>query len=504
MSSEKLSLAVDLASAANVASDVPQTSKPDLIGAANLPLAVDLDGTLIKTDLLAESILALLKQNVFLLLLLPVWLLHGRARLKQEIARRITVDVAELPYDEELLKFLRDEHRRGRELVLATAADQALAEPIADYLGIFSEVLASDGRRNLKGRVKLRALKDRFGERCFDYAGNERADLKIWEHSHSAVVVNAPNRVVKQIVPNGRVARIFGQRKNTLGALLRTLRIKHWIKNGLIFVPLAAAQEFEKYDLVVRAVYAFTAFSLIASSVYVLNDLADLLHDRQHLQKRARPFASGALSLATGLWLIPLLVCAAAGICVFLPPGFSTVIGVYFTLNVAYSLYLKKILLLDVIMLAIFYALRVVAGGIATRLVASHWLLVFSVFIFLSLAFAKRVSELQALRVNQRKNAEGRGYMATDLEQLATLGAASGYISVLVFALYLNSSNAKVVYTSNTMLWVVCPLLLYWISRLWLMVHREQIPEDPIVFIFRDKVSWLVGAAIGAVMILAG
>ena len=476
----------------------------EFVNSEHVPLAVDLDGTLIKTDLLWESLLALLKRNFFLLFLTPVWLLKGRAYLKQEIARRIALDVTALPYNEEFLNFLREEHGRGRMLVLTTAADRVLAQNIADYLAIFAEVLASNGKQNLKRTAKRKALQDKFGNRGFDYAGNADDDLEVWAYSNAAVVVNAPTRVIRQTETIGRVTGVFAKTGNAPGALIRALRIKHWIKNLLIFVPLITSQELEKFDLILQAIYAFAAFSLIASSVYVFNDLCDLSNDRQHHEKRKRPFAAGELSLATGLVLVPLLLFIAILISLLLPLGFLSVSAGYFVLNLVYSLYLKKILLLDVISLAIFYTLRVVAGGLATGVIASNWLLVFSVFIFLSLAFAKRVSELHFLRDSHKEKTQGRGYISTDLEQLAYFGAASGYISVMVFALYVNSPNAKQVYTSSSMLWIVCPLLLYWISRLWLMVHRRQIPEDPIVFVFNDKVSWLVGLLVGIVLIVAG
>jgi 4-hydroxybenzoate polyprenyltransferase len=256
--------------------------------------------------------------------------------------------------------------------------------------------------------------------------------------------------------------------------------------------------------LVLQSIYAFVAFSLIASSVYVINDLLDLTNDRLHHEKKTRPFAAGEISLSAGLYVVPALLVPSVLIAMLLPPAFVLVLGTYFVLNIVYSLRLKQVLLLDVIVLAVFYSVRVVAGGIATGLIASNWLLVFSVFIFLSLAFAKRVSELQLLRDSHKEKSQGRGYLPSDLEQLANFGTASGYISVLVFALYLNSPSAKQVYTTSGLLWTVCPLLLYWISRLWLMVHRHKIPEDPVVFVFQDKVSWVIGAAIAVVLVLAG
>jgi 4-hydroxybenzoate polyprenyltransferase len=483
--------------------DVQRVPAP-LATPRHLPLAVDLDGTLIKTELLTESLLALVRRNVLFLFFIPFWALRGRAYLKHEIAKRVRLKVAALPYNEEFLGFLHQEYAQGRALILTTASDHRLATAFADHLGIFSDVLASNGKKNLKGAVKCKALRERYGDRGFDYAGDATGDVKVWAHSNASIVVNAPKSVVRKAEAIGRVSRVFARKGNTLSTLVRVLRIKHWIKNSLIFVPLVAAGEVEKLDLVVQAIYAFAAFSCVASSVYVINDLIDLTNDRLHHEKKRRPFASGDIPLSAGSYIVSVFLVLAISISMFLPAGFLLVLGTYFVLNFVYSLYLKQVLLLDVIVLAIFYSLRVVAGGIATGLLASNWLLVFSVFIFLSLAFAKRVSELQVLRDSHKKKCEGRGYLCTDLEQLANFGTASGYISVLVFALYLNTPNAQRVYTSSGLLWTVCPLLLYWFSRLWLLVHRHQIPEDPVVFVFQDKVSWVIGAAIAIVLVAAG
>ena len=423
MAAKEYSLVLDLVDSAEVRSDEPSRGSAkaaDRFRSDDLPLAIDLDGTVIATDLLWESLRLLLKKNPCALLRLPFWLLRGRAFLKQEVARRVTLDAKNLPYNEEFLEFLRQERARGRILILTTASDRSLARTVADHLGIFTDVLASDGERNLKGAVKRKVLQERFGERGFDYAGNSRADLEIWPHSHAAILVNAAERVVQEAESTARVTGRFIQKRKRFAALLRALRVRHWIKNSLVFVPLCAAQELEKYDLVLKALYAFAAFSLVASSVYVFNDLCDLDHDRRHHQKRQRPFASGALSIADGLVLNLVLLVAAGSVCLLLPAEFFWILGAYVILNVAYSLYLKRVLLLDVIMLAIFYSLRVIAGGVATEIVASDWLLVFSTFIFLSLAFAKRVSELQTLRANHQDQSGGRGYLETDLEQLAS------------------------------------------------------------------------------------
>ena len=289
---------------------------------------------------------------------------------------------------------------------MITASDEILARPVADYLGIVSEVLASDGKRNLKGAVKCKVLLEKFGSRGFDYAGNERADLKVWMHSNAAIVVNAPDRLIGKATRIGRVNQVFARKKNTITALIRALRLKHVIKNVLVFVPLLTAHALARIDLVLQAVYAFAAFSLVASSVYVLNDLLELTNDRHHREKKARPFASGELPLGVGLWMMPLLLLPAIMISRFLPYNFLLVAGSYFILNIAYSLYVKSVLLLDVILLAIFYSLRVVAGGVATGITPSNWLLGFLCVYFLELSVCKRVSELQVLRGSHKKNAK--------------------------------------------------------------------------------------------------
>jgi 4-hydroxybenzoate polyprenyltransferase len=470
---------------------------------SEIPLAVDLDRTLIKTDLLWESLCALLKQNPLATLLIPFWLFKGKAVLKRELAKRARLDIASLPCNISFLNFLREEHHRGRDLVLTTAADLSYAQQIADHLGIFSEVLASENGRNMKGRHKAKALEERFGKGGFEYAGNEFADLQVWQTANSAVIVNPTRGLVqrsRKIVP---ITRVFHDEKDRFGAFLRALRIKQWAKNFLLFIPLFTAHDLENPHLLLKAMWAFLAFSLMASSVYVFNDLMDLESDRLHPEKKRRPFASGELSLAVGLGMIPLLVGGGFLVSWLLPVGFLVVLGVYWLTNLAYSLFLKTLVLVDVFLLAFFYALRVIAGGSATGIVISKWLLAFSVFIFISLAFAKRVSELYTMRELHSDTAKGRGYRTDDLEHLITQGSISGYLAVLVFALYISSTDVKLLYGSPEVLWLLCPLLLYWISRLWLWVSRRNIFEDPILFLMKDRQSYLIGLAIVLVVIVA-
>jgi len=458
-----------------------------------LPLAVDLDGTLLKSDLLWESFLSVIRQNVLFLFWIPLWLLRGKAHLKRELAARAKLDVALLPFHDNFLVFLQSEHKQGRPLVLTTAADRSLADSVAGHLGIFAGVLASDGKVNLKGKNKSTHLLEMFGEKGFDYAGNDAADLAVWSHANAALPVNAGRRLTSKAQKLVRLERVFDDRKARLRVFLRALRVRHWIKNLLVFVPVVTSHRWTDASVIVNCGLAFLAFSFVASSVYVLNDLCDLQNDRRHTLKKNRPFASGELSIISGILIIPALLIVALALSLVLPAGFLAILGSYYVLNVGYSLYLKQVVLLDVLMLAVFYSVRISAGGLATAIPISHWLLIFSVFIFLSLASGKRASELQELRKQNREAAFGRGYFSQDLEQLSNQGITSGYIAVLVLALYIYSPEVTVLYKSPQLLWLICPILIYWISRFWLLVHRGLVQEDPLLFVTKDKVSFAVG-----------
>lgn len=469
------------------------------------PLCVDLDGTLVKTDLLLESLFVLLKTQPWAVLLLPVWLLRGRAYLKKQIAARAVLNVPALPYHLEFLQFLTEQYRAGRQLILATAADEAIAQSVAKHLGIFTHVVASDGATNLSGARKLDTLLERFG--TFHYAGNASVDLPIWRRAQGAILVNAPARVVRSAQRDACVHEVFpGEQglRARLRAFVKAIRVHQWIKNLLVFVPLFTSHQVGSPMLWVDTVIAFVAFSLCASSVYLVNDLLDLEADRLHPKKRNRPFASGALPVSYGLIAVPLLLAGGFGFALLLlPPAFSVALACYYALTVAYSFYLKQIVLLDVVVLATLYTLRILAGAAAVAVPLSQWLLAFSLFLFLSLALVKRFSELQTLRRSNSTAAKGRGYFAGDLEQLASLGAASGYLSVLVLALYINSREVTSLYSHPALLWLICPFLLYWVSRVWLLAHRGQMHHDPIVFALRDKISYLTGLVVGIVMLLA-
>lgn len=459
-----------------------------------LPLAVDLDGTLVLSDTLHESILALLRGNPLLLFVMPFWLLGGKARFKREIARRLVPDPASLPYNEPLLAWLR-EQRPGRKLILASAADAGIVNAVADHLQLFDEVLASDGERNVAGEAKSQALVQRFGEGGFDYAGNSRVDIEVWRHARASIVVNASASTRHQAQALGNVAQEFPSRPGGIRGWARALRLHQWVKNLLVFVPLLSAHLWFDQTAATNTLIAFIAFSLCASSVYLLNDLMDLPSDREHPRKRHRPFASGLLPLAGGVALIPFLLIAAFALSLLLPERFSLVLAGYFALTLAYTFVLKRIEIVDVVVLACLYTARIIAGAVAIPVAASFWLLAFTMFLFLSLALVKRYAELVLMRDRRQSAAAGRGYQIDDLPLIGALGVASGYLSVLVLALYVNSgTDATGLYGHPKLLWLLCPLLLYWISRAWMLTHRGRMHDDPLLFAVRDRISQVIMA----------
>jgi len=396
------------------------------------PLCVDLDGTLVKTDLFLESLIALLKKNPFFVFLIPFWLAKGRAFLKRQVTLRVSIDVGMLPYNREFMEFLKQEHLRNRPLVLATASDYLIASRVASHLGIFSDVLASDGETNLSGARKLEALIGKYGSKGFDYAGNARVDRNVWSRADESILVNASRRLTEEANRNFNVSRTFLSPKRFLGVMLREIRLHQWSKNILLLVPLVLAHKLADWRLFGNGFLAFIAFSLAASGVYVINDLVDLEVDRNHPMKRNRPLTSGDMNIFHGIFLIPLLLGGSILVSLILPARFTVVLFLYLVLTTTYSFYFKKIVLVDVVLLASLYTIRIIAGAFAVEVHISPWLLAFSMFIFLSLALLKRYSELSMLRAQNKELSKGRGYLSSDLEQIASLGTSSGYISVQI------------------------------------------------------------------------
>ena len=477
-------------------------------GSVNSALVVDLDGTLIKTDLLAETASRFLIDQPFRFFKLAVWLAEGKSALKSRLADSTSIDVASLPYNEELLTWLRAEKAQGRRIVLATASHRVLADQVAAHLDLFDEVLATDDTTNLKANAKRDALVKRYGERGFDYVGNDWPDISVWQAAAKSHVVSSSSRLIEKARSHGNLGVVMGDGKPPMAvALFKAMRPHQWMKNLLVFVPLLASHQYMNAVSLMQALLAFVVFGLTASSVYLLNDLVDVADDRHHARKRNRPLAAGDLSLLHGWIAWPVLLVLAftlAGMVGGFLWRFTASMGIYFVLTVAYSLRLKQIPVVDVLTLAMLYTLRIIAGASAISVPLSFWLLSFSMFIFLSLAFIKRYSELRAARDAGKDGIlRGRGYDPQDFELVASLGGSAGYTAVLVLALYIQDSNTASLYATPSLIWLACPLLLFWISRAWLIAHRGNMHDDPIVFALKDRVSWIVVALFGAVLVLA-
>src|SRR4051812_5873009 len=432
------------------------------------PLCVDLDGTLVRTDTLHEQYLNALVRKPFAALLLVALLFRGKAAFKRSLSQLSPINPAALPYQLDLVEFLRQEKRRGRRLVLATASDLEVAEPIAAHLGLFDETIGSDGAVNLKGRAKADRLSQQFGRGQFSYAGNSHADVPVWNAAGEVILVNAPRSVAGALPTSTQVSQRFGDtRVKKLKLLVRAMRVYQWVKNVLVFVPMMLAHVFAT-DTVVKGISVFFAFSLTASSIYIVNDLLDLAADRNHPRKKLRPFASGNLQLHYGA-LGPVLLVVGLSFA-WLAISFQTflLLLLYAVVTTAYSVYLKTRPLVDVFTLAGLYTIRILAGGVATGVHVSIWLLGFSMFVFLSLAFLKRASELSVAAAEGRKSGGRRGYRQSDGELLRTTGVASAFTASLVLSLYLANDVARVHYAAPSWLWLVVPLVLFALCRLWL------------------------------------
>ncbi|WP_369934232.1 UbiA family prenyltransferase [Xanthomonas tesorieronis] len=463
-------------------------------------LCVDLDGTLLLSDLLYESFLSMLSSRPWLLVCIPLWLFRGKAHLKRKLAAFGVGSAAALPYDSRVLQLLREATDRPR--VLCTASDAQLVHPIAEHLNLFDEVHCSDGRINLAGSRKAQLLLERFGEKGFDYVANDMVDLRIWKHAHSAWVVNAGPTVSKAAARVCSVEAYWPRHSNSPLTWLKALRVHQWLKNLLVFVPLLASHSFSQLDGILTSALAFTAFGLCASGVYLLNDLLDLESDRGHPRKRRRPFAAGALDLRAGLLAAPLLTFAGLATAWLASPAFLAVLATYYLLTLAYSLKLKQIVIIDVVTLAALYTIRIIGGAAAIGVTPSFWLLALSLFLFLSLAMLKRFTELQMTLGAGKSVPSGRGYHVEDLSLVQSLGTASGLMAVLVLCLYINTPDSQALYSHPFFLWLLCPILLYWISRTWMLAHRGLMHDDPVVFAVKDRGS-LITVLLGAAAVLA-
>ncbi len=451
-------------------------------------LVVDLDGTLLRSDMLFESFWSAFGRDWRTPFLSISALFRGRASLKRHLAMSSTVEAASLPYDPKVIVFVEAWRDSGGRTALVTASDRDFAEAIAAYLGIFDEVHGSDGKLNLKGDHKGQFLEERFGSKGFAYMGDAKADLLVWKRAANAITVNAPVALrrevenvcdsVEHIVTDARSAKPY----------IKALRPHQWLKNILVFLPMLAAHQLDTQTLLL-SLLAFFCFSLVASSIYVLNDLLDLASDRAHPRKRNRPFAAGNIPISHGTWIAAVLVLVGAVVALLLGRDFFLVMVGYYMLTAAYSLLLKRRIVIDICVLAGLYTMRIVAGGVATGIPLSVWLLALSIFLFLSLAAVKRQAELVDSVERGKQGASGRGYYVDDLPIISMIAIGAGYVGVLVLALYLNSPTVVELYSHPEALWGVCAVLLYWITRTVMLAHRGHMHDDPVVYAATDRVS---------------
>jgi 4-hydroxybenzoate polyprenyltransferase len=465
-----------------------------------IPFAVDLDGTLIATDLLWEGLFLLLRKHPLCLFMLPFWVLSGPARLKQEIAARVSIDPTLLPYRAEVVERIRAERAAGRQTILATGTPRKFAEAIAAHLGIFDRVMATDGLHNLTSERKRAALCEAFGDGGFDYVGNSRHDLKVFDAARTAVVV-APDRSAARWRARHK-AELLETPRPTLKTLLKMLRVHQWLKNVLIAVPVVLSHEYANLQMIGACILAFISFSASASAVYIVNDFFDLGLDRRHATKRNRPFASGLLSMKFGMVCVVVLLAVSFATALFLPPLFMAALATYLVATTAYSLSIKRMLLLDVLMLAGLYTMRILAGTAATGTDISFWLLAFSTFFFLSLALVKRYVELRTTTLDPKQRIAGRGYRPEDEDIVAQAGMASAFSSALVLALYIDSDAVREQYAHPYMIWPLAVIVLYLTMRIWILARRDEMHDDPVVFITRDWRSQLV-TVFGALLLVA-
>ena len=465
-------------------------------------LCVDLDGTLIRGNVLWECVLILLKTRSATLLLLPFWLLSGRASFKRKVATKVHLDPARLPYRQQVLDLLQQEKAAGRRIVLATATDRALAEAIASYLGLFDEVHASDGKLNLKGTNKAAFLAEHFSQTGYDYMGDAAADVEVWRTARAAYVVGTETRAEQAAAVTtlkGTILDPPASFRMSFRTWINALRGHHWAKNLLLFLPLVLSHNLA-VEPVLRTVAGFALYGFCASGLYILNDLLDLHSDREHPWKKARPFAAGDISIPEGLAASFVLLSAALGLSFLLDVQFGLALLGYAALTMLYSLYLKKIALLDVFVLSSFYSFRILAGALISSTPLSQWFLAFSLFFFLSLAMAKRYSELLNASDLVKAGNSGRGYHTGDRELLLSLGVGSSFSAVAKSQPYVHSPDVRLLYSSPEFLFLLCPIVLYWLSRTWLLAHRGELNEDPVTLAIRDPVSYGVALASAAVI----
>lgn len=467
-----------------------------------MPLVVDLDGTLVRSDLLVESAFAHVGADPIRIFGVVRALARGKAAVKARIAQETQIDVTHLPYDERVVALAREARSTGRPVHLASASNERYVRATADHLGLFDGWLASSDDENLSAATKARRLVEKFGAGGFDYIGNDSADLPVWAVARRRIAVHPSAAVRSRLLGLDPKAVVLEPPAGGFRAWIKLLRVHQWAKNALVFVPLLTAHRFDLASIG-NAIGAFFAFSLAASAIYVLNDLVDLDADRKHPSKKRRPLAGGTVSIRQAMAVAPVLLLIALGSAFVIAPWFGAVLLLYLGLTTAYSFVLKRKMLVDIIALASLYTIRVIGGAAATSVVVSEWLLGFSMFIFTALALIKRYVELAARVDADLPEPSNRNYRKSDLDIVAALAAAAGFNAVTVFALYVSSDAVNHLYRHPKLLWLICPVLMYWIGRALLMAHRRLMNDDPIIFALRDWNSHVAIGLIGLILIAA-
>ena len=479
------------------------------IKASILPLCVDLDGTLCKVDTLIENLLRAFRRQPWIVAVLPFWLIKGKAYLKNQLAIRGEIDTTVLPYNSNVLAIVKEAKQKGRYIVLVTGSNSRNADKVNEHLKLFDEVIASNEEINCTGKKKVNLLVKRFGENGYEYIGNGLIDIPVWEKAGAIITVNARRRVVRIAERLGKDHQNSPREQIRLRDWLKAIRIHQWSKNALLFLPLITSHQIFVKESLLQALLAFICFGLCASPTYIFNDLLDLDADRHHKNKKHRPFAAGSIPVGAGILVAIILLVASMSFASLLSLAFFLTLLAYLISTLLYSFILKKVASLDVLTLAGLYTLRIIAGAFAINVPLSFWLLAFSMFFFLSLALVKRVAELVELDKNDALGnkiilkAMGREYSSTDAPLLKTMGACSGYLSALVLALYINSTDVLLLYKTPEILWFIIPLLLLWITRLWIITSRGYMSVDPIVFSIKDPETWITLLITGIIILLA-
>ena len=455
------------------------------------PICVDLDDTFIKTDALHEYLISAIKKSPIMFFKCIFWLLKGRSYLKSQLVRNVQLNIDQLPYNEELIEFLKDKSSKGRGVYLVSASNTDIVQKVIRKFDFFSGGYGSTESLNLKGENKASFLAQEFGEKGFDYIGDCAADIPIWKRANECFLVGPKS---EKSFSSIKFTKVFKFKKNSIGSMIKAMRVYQWAKNLLIFAPMILAHKYTDSSTWINSVLGFVSFSFMASSIYLLNDLADMPADRDHYKKKNRPLASGSLSIPRGIILLITLITTSFYISSYLPSKFCLILVGYTVLNLGYSFKLKKVPIVDVILLSAFYMIRLEAGSAASEIYLTQWLIIFALFTFASLGFLKRYCELlEQFNISGKVSVEGRGYNTKDLSMLLSSGNVTGQLSVLCFLLYLFMGGAAKYYGAPKILLLNGIFYFYWITTLWFKATRGKVSGDPVKYSITDKASLIVG-----------